>query len=510
MEALIHCVKCSHIVEVGDDTANHDSSPMLTCQNCGHQFQRPSEEELWEETCAIWIEESVEEFEDERELETAARQHQAELETERAKQKAREEEIKKQARKNLKLKKANKHSNEQAVDEKRLIKFRALPSEQSKPQPVPDKSQVASVAAATKSIQPKTKAPASPDDSLAGMVIPSSATRKAQAANQQSLAGVPAIVQDATKQTPKLHVDKIGSTGVVFSFDQEALRSEGFRASLSIRCACNGETDARHLIARPMLFTDRLDPSHRDKAQVAQLIRSHEIREVADMHPREIVRRMGLLEHLPRPFCYAMPYYVSTGHARRTLHAKTRTRAREGAHAITCEVLIPDGPTALDWLGRVNGVCGDDYYQLEKALANMHGDVWNTMPEQIRERISVWCKLSSRETVKGYFRDADFTRHDSGMAGILITNERIVWCKYHHRGQVRLDNEDANIILTPELTPNGKSDSPESYQLRLIDEHASHRMGRLTARYVDELQRLLPQNTALHVLIREEPMSNAG
>lgn len=246
------------------------------------------------------------------------------------------------------------------------------------------------------------------------------------------------------ERIPHLMVVKVDPAGVRFAFDSHWLKHEGFRASFPVRCVFSGATQREKLIARPLLFMDRAR-THAPTAE--QLTAQYESRQLGDRSPREIMKSIGTMEGLHRPFAYAMPYYVSTRYAHLALHTETRDRTSGG---ITCEVVIPDAFTALDWLARVNGVTGREYEALEQDVGLLHGDAWQELSDDVRGRIGVWCKLGPREGVRKYYNDADFGKRDEGLAGLVITDQRLVYSKYHHRGQVRLDNDDATVIARSE------------------------------------------------------------
>jgi len=159
------------------------------------------------------------------------------------------------------------------------------------------------------------------------------------------------------------------------------------------------------------------------------------------------MQMMGTIEGMPNPYLYPMPYYISTRYANKVVHCMTRDRPSGG---VTCEVVIPDAVCALEWLSRVNGVCGKEYELLERDTSLLHGDKFQELSEICRSRLQSWCKLRPHEVFQEYLNDADFGRLDEGLAGLIITDQRVVYCKYHHRGQVRLDSEDATIVVRPD------------------------------------------------------------
>jgi hypothetical protein len=245
-------------------------------------------------------------------------------------------------------------------------------------------------------------------------------------------------------KSPHLVVLKCGSAGVRLAFDAKWLAHEGFRASMPTRCVYSGVADRSKLIARPMIFADR---ARGVKTSVPDISANHDIRSLGDSGPRQIMQLMGTIEGMPNPFLYPMPYYISTRYANKFILCMTRDRSSGG---ITAEVVIPDAVSALEWLSRVNGVCGKEYELLERDTSLLHGDRFQELSEVCRGRIQSWCKLRPHEVFQAYFNDADFGRLDEGLAGIIVTDQRVVYCKYHHRGQVRLDNEAATILTKPD------------------------------------------------------------
>ncbi len=287
-------------------------------------------------------------------------------------------------------------------------------------------------------------------------------------------------------KSPHLVVLKCGSAGVRFAFDSKWLSHEGFRASMPTRCAYSGAADRTKLIARPMVFADRARGA---KSSAGDISSVHDVKSLADSSPRQIMQMMGTIEGMPSPFLYPMPYYISTRYANKTIHCMTRDRASGG---ITAEVVIPDAVCALEWLSRVNGVCGEEYEMLERDTSLLHGDRFQELSEVCRGRIQSWCKLRPHEVFQVYLNDADFGRLDEGLAGVIVTDQRVVYCKYHHRGQVRLDEEDATIIAKP---------GGRFFSLSLHIGEERSRMCKLLKADVPKLESAIDKDAAISVVV---------
>lgn len=368
------------------------------CPACGDRFIIPTRTDLLEDTVSGWIEQDVSDVISDRDRESDeshASQVMAAIKEAPAE--------------------ASPPDEEHAAGETIVgVPFDKPAEISSKPEPTPPKPQPRPAA------KPK---PDAPDDDNAS--------------------GYPRNLRTDPK-SPHLVVLKCGSAGVYFAFDAKWLAHEGFRASMPTRCVYSGAAERAKLIARPFVFADRARGA---KTNAADISANHDIRSLGDSSARQIMQMMGTIEGMPNPFLYPTPYYISTRYANKVLHCMTRDRPSGG---ITAEVVIPDAVCALEWLSRVNGVCGPEYELLERETSLLHGDRFQELSEVCRSRIQSWCKLRPQEVFHLYLNDADFGRLDEGLAGVIVTDQRVVYCKYHHRGQARLDSEETIIYVKPD------------------------------------------------------------
>jgi hypothetical protein len=281
-----------------------------------------------------------------------------------------------------------------------------------------------------------------------------------------------------TEPVPHLVVVAVENAGVRLAFDSIWLEHPGFRASLPIRCAFSGRGRDHALVARPMVFVDQAR-TDRTRQLALTLTQNHEYSVGDGYKPADLIHRMGSLEGMPHPFDLPMPYYVSTRYAHMALHCETKPRLSGG---ITCEVVIPDGTTARQWLANVNGICGAEYAMLAADTSMLHGEIWQQLPAKTRERIQVWCKLRPRELVTLYVNDADLGHHDEGFGGLLVTDQRLVFSKHHHRGQLEHDKHAATIHAEPQGA---------FFMLRLVMGEQRTRMIKLRASELEPLKQAL-------------------
>ena len=445
MQVEIFCEKCRVGLHVPPEAAGHRAR----CPACGHLFVVPRAQDLLEETVSTWIEEDVEATLEDRERITEERlAHVGGLDG---------------------------HDGAKVAEVKPEAKAPENPRRQR-----PRRSLWPQRAGQAQALPGGAPLPGARLDPAPELHRSSTRASDAEEDTPPSKRRYPAGLE-ADASCPHLAVRKVNAAGVRFAFDARWLEHEGFRASMPLRCAFSGMTAREKLIARPIIFKDRV----RGQADVDGMVAEHENRQIGDRTPRQIAGRMSVLEHLDSPYDRPMPYYVSARFAHLSLHCRTRNRHDGG---VTCEVTIPDAQTALEWLGRVNGVCGEDHRLLEGDASLMHGDAWQHLSDETRTRIGVWCKLGPHEVVRYFFNDADFGRQDEGLAGLVLTDQRIVFHKYHHGGEVKIDTDGAVILARPEgtflsLTCRVGSDLSRMIKLHKKDrdrlEHALQERGRV-------------------------------
>ncbi|MEX2213155.1 MAG: hypothetical protein WD768_03440 [Phycisphaeraceae bacterium] len=232
-------------------------------------------------------------------------------------------------------------------------------------------------------------------------------------------------------RAPHLVVVQCDQSGVRIAFDSIHLEDEGFRVSMPMCCTFSGMAERRKLYARPLAFIDRSSARLRSASEVDV---KHTVL-VGNQAPDDMLTVLGEISELPKPFNWPMPYYSGPDHSHISLRCWTETRPEGG---YTCYVNLPHGPTALQWLAHVNGVCGLDYAKLEYDVGLLENEAWRGLGDECRRRLGIWCPFEPMEQFRTYISDGDFGTRDRGLAGLVFTDRRLLFCKYHHRGSVNL------------------------------------------------------------------------
>jgi hypothetical protein len=127
------------------------------------------------------------------------------------------------------------------------------------------------------------------------------------------------------------------------------------------------------------------------------------------------------------PFGLQMPYYVCKGECEKEIELRTRVIGTE--YGVGCQVHIPTGPYVLDWIERVNGICSKVYRDVSRLVHKRQSNEWEALPEKVRGRLTSWLDWGDDERFLIYLPDSDFARKDDGLAGLALTDTRLVFPK---------------------------------------------------------------------------------
>lgn len=494
MEIKVHCPGCRAVLRVPTHAAGH----IARCPACHAKFKVPDPDEIAEQTASHWIEEDIEDLQQKtddqwrQKLKEAAEQR-AREDAERLKKTA--SEIEKvmnvgaagessggtatataaagealdahhrpdaPVRRVTEMPPGSRHDRaespvssprrrgEQASDAAphrpvaRAVD--AAPAQLSRPSDSPaTDSKPADAAPAPVAEAGHAPSPPAAGEAVADALVSAPATIE----GMSSAAAPPAAAQYpqflfASVDHPHLLVSECTQKGVRLAFDSSFLRHERFRTSMPIACAITGESTRTKLLAKPLAFTDRSQGTIRNPRDIEQ---GHEAKMRDSQSAREAIAIMGVLDNLPTPFNLPMPYYVAVDHSAYSLLCTT-TRRDDGG--ITCYMSIPDGRYALSWLRNVNGICGDEYDLLRSEVSMLWRDEWVGLEERVRERLDTWCHFQPGERFRYYINDADLTKKDEGLAGVVLTDRRLIYHKYHRHGEVSFHQADASLTVRPD------------------------------------------------------------
>lgn len=241
----------------------------------------------------------------------------------------------------------------------------------------------------------------------------------------------------------ELRVLEMHPSGVLLGFDAQLLDLPAFRAALPMWCLACEQKEQTKLIARPLIWNDRLNRQDMGPEEVEAYysipVRAHQT-------GRDVLDTMREIDGMARPFNHPIPYYICEACSPKW-HVHCHTATEKGG--VLCEAMIPSGPYALAWLGRVNGVCGEEYEELEAHVAQTsQDDAWQAVPDLVRQRLGAWFDYGSGERFQVYLKDSDYPKADAGLGGLVLTDKRLVFCKYHRHGALKLEDPGIKLVAT--------------------------------------------------------------
>jgi hypothetical protein len=286
----------------------------------------------------------------------------------------------------------------------------------------------------------------------------------------------------ACQQTYPMRLDHVDTMGAFFRFRAERLYDKDFRLGFSPKCLiCGSRKDLSvHLIVWSSKLVGRQGES--------QLVQSRLVTgldKVSGKLGHEFLDKLPPVDNIPEPFCLPFPYYVcpscsSVGAMVTDVHASPDGQGEE------CELGISSLRRAEEF---ARSVCGKDHSpatEIHQARIALKGDPWRQLPLAIRIRIQRWFEPEEGERFVAYFPDADYAKAEAGLAGVVLTNRRLVY----HKSIAQTE-----MLLADRITVNPKDKGPV---VQLEIRSGSGQLGRLNALpgNAAELQRLLRAQAA--------------
>jgi hypothetical protein len=224
---------------------------------------------------------------------------------------------------------------------------------------------------------------------------------------------------------PRVRFDRIDESGVCFEFPAAELKNPDLRKSFPHKCFhCLGSENLEvHLI----IWGDKLprqgefhvnDLKSKALGRLDQMLRTDQKRWLDQLEPMSI---------LPPPFSNPFPYFVCRS-CNTVGEITARVTSRQGEDR--CHIVIANPEIAREFFHNNGGKSAPGYRRVADAAARQRDDRWQRLAFPVRNRIATWFKPDSDERFLAYFRDADFSRSETGTAGVVLTDRRIIYRKY--------------------------------------------------------------------------------
>ncbi len=227
-----------------------------------------------------------------------------------------------------------------------------------------------------------------------------------------------------------LRLGKLGRGGAVFEFPASLLRSVDFRCAMPRVCVhCLAHA---HLSARLIVFVPQLPkgPSLEAQQMAGRLGVPQE--QLGDLSGEELLARLPEVPGVPAPANLPMPYWVCSqcGSAE---EVSAQIRVDPETQRGTCRLAIRNLQVASSFFAAAGGEGSTDYVQLLEFLKHLQQHPWDALPAVVRHRLEQWYRPGPEERFLAYVPDRDFGRSEMGMAGLAVSDCRLVY----HRPPIR-------------------------------------------------------------------------
>lgn len=296
------------------------------------------------------------------------------------------------------------------------------------------------------------------DDPLSSSVLGGGTSMFGQHVPSASMEATPVHwSHPAPPPTPRVHFEQLAEDGAYFTFPTDLLEDRELRCSFPHRCAqCLSRED---LELHYVIWLEKVP------ARDAALINENETRSHRSL--RHLLEEHGLrwfhaLEPVPtmppiykEPFPYAICPQCS-------MPGAVRGRVFDQGGEETCRLIIAHPTIALEFYRNNGGRGTPGYQKLLVASRQRRDNQWKSLAAGVRIRIGQWYKPKTGERFLGYFADRDFDRTERGTAGIVLTDQRLIYKKYAALREYalgaegKLDIEANRMAASVEVTQSGK------------------------------------------------------
>ncbi|MCD4699516.1 MAG: hypothetical protein K8R91_02965 [Phycisphaerae bacterium] len=220
------------------------------------------------------------------------------------------------------------------------------------------------------------------------------------------------------------HVDDMGA---FFLFDPELLYDEDFRSAFPQKCVVCGKR--RHLSVHLVVWASKLPGRGEIGARTSYSRSVLELNKLGGVSGRELLEVLDPIESLPEPYCLPFPYYLCRecspiGAVVPDVRFTSDGRTHE------CELGIFSLKQAEEFIRIIGGPDCSALKDVCEAMKKVISNPWLALPLAIRSRIKQWFTSQDGEKFVIYIPDGDFSKTEAGLAGIVLTNKRLVFRKF--------------------------------------------------------------------------------
>ncbi|MCD6304302.1 MAG: hypothetical protein J7M21_05000 [Planctomycetes bacterium] len=251
--------------------------------------------------------------------------------------------------------------------------------------------------------------------------------------SEESLVLHPEEAQSAAKG--EFRVARADERRAIFEFPPSRLLESRFRMAFPRRCIC---CDSRtHLRAHVIIFAAELRDSvslEKEHRAGGLVLSDKEVREMTD---QQILERLQRVPGVPHPVDMPMPYWtcdMCSGVG--TVAGEFLPGGKDGRGR--CRLAVGNLRHALEFARSIGAEGSEGFDMLKERVAQMAADPWHNVPQVVQQRIQQWYHPKADEQFIAYIPDRDHNRTEDGLAGVLISNYRVIYHTQRRHHEARL------------------------------------------------------------------------
>jgi hypothetical protein len=168
--------------------------------------------------------------------------------------------------------------------------------------------------------------------------------------------------------------------------------------------------------------------------------------EVRGLTGEQILARLPKVPNVPPPGDQPMPYWVcdmctAVGLVSGQINVNPETRKG------ICRLRIRSLRAAEQFMAAAGAGDTEDHDTIKAKLDAQEENPWDDLPETVQHRIKQWYKPHSKERFVAYVADRDRARTEDGMAGILLTTDRMIYHQAYRHEEIPIQ-ESAELALS--------------------------------------------------------------
>ncbi len=222
-----------------------------------------------------------------------------------------------------------------------------------------------------------------------------------------------------------------------FEFPARRLTEPSFRCALPRRCLrCGTRT---HLQAHVIIYAPHLTDSFLLEAEHFAGALALDASRLQHLSCQEILDNLPKVPNVPEPADRPMPYWIcDLCGASGMISGQIEVDSSTGQGS--CRLVINNIRRALEFMAAGGGQDTPGYKQLLKYIAETDENPWDSIPQVVQHRLEQWYRPKEDERFLAYIPDRDHARTEDGMAGIVISNKRIVYHTARRHREATIDD----------------------------------------------------------------------